>query len=128
MTAVVDTSILIDHLRGDPRAHALLARAFQSGRRPAGSVLTRIEVLTGMRLGEEAATRRLLALFVWIPVDEAIADRAGELGRQYLRSHRGVDPVDLVIAATVEHLGAELWTRNLKHFPMLAQARDPYGP
>jgi hypothetical protein len=128
VTAAVDTSILIDHLRGDPRAHALLARAFQSGRRLVASVLTRVEVLTGMRPGEEAATRRLLALFVWIPVDEAIADRAGELGRQYLRSHPGVDPVDLVIAATVERLGTELWTGNLEHFPMLVQVRDPYGP
>ena len=128
MTVVVDTSVLIDHLRGDPRAHAALAGACHAGHGLVGSVLTRVEVLAGMRSGEEAATRRLLALFAWIPVDEAIADRAGELGRRYLRSHPGVDPIDLVIAATVEQLGAELWTRNLKHFPMLVQVRDPYGP
>jgi predicted nucleic acid-binding protein len=128
VTIVVDTSVLVDHLRGDRRAHAALAAAFQAGHGLVGSVLTRVEVLAGVRPGEEAATHRLLALFAWIAVDEAIADRAGELGCQYRRSHPGVDPVDLVIAATVEQLGAELWTRNLKHFPMLAQVRDPYGP
>lgn len=49
------------------------------------------------------------------------------MGRRYLCSHPGVDPVDLVIAATVEQLGAELWTRNLRHFPMVAGLRDPYA-
>jgi hypothetical protein len=126
MTVVVDTSILIDHLRGDRRARDLLARGFDSGQPVAGSVLTRVEVLAGMRSGEEAATERLLDLIVWVPVDEPLADRAGELGRRYLRSHPGVDPVDLIVAATVEVLGGELWTRNLKHFPMIPGLRDPY--
>ncbi len=89
--------------------------------------MTRVEVLTGMRPSEELPTHRLLRLFEWVPVDRRIADRAGELGRRYLGSHPGVDPVDLVIAATVELLGAELWTRNLKHFPMVPGLRDPYA-
>ncbi len=128
MTVVVDTSILIDHLRGDPRAHNLLVRAFQDEhQRLVASVMTKVEVLAGMRTDEEATTRRLLALFEWMPVDDATAERAGELAHRYLRSHPGVDPVDFVIAATVEGLGAELWTCNLKHYPMLSRVRDPYG-
>jgi predicted nucleic acid-binding protein len=31
-----------------------------------------------------------------------------------------------VIAATVESLGAELWTRNVKHYPMLRDLTAPY--
>jgi predicted nucleic acid-binding protein len=123
---VVDTSILIDHLRGDPRARALLRDAFQQGRRLAASVLTKVEVLAGVRPAEEAETARLLALFDWIPVDESLADRAGELARQYLPSYPGIDPVDVIIAATVEHRGADLWTRNRKHFPMFPVLSDPY--
>ena len=126
MTALVDSSVLIDHLRGDGRARALLAGAVASGRQMIGSVLTRVEVLGGMRPGEEAATLQLLGVLDWIDVDQAIADRAAELGRQYLRSHPGVDATDLVIAATTERLGAELWTRNVKHFPMIGGLRDPY--
>lgn len=127
MTLVVDTSILIDHLRGDRRAHDLLHRAIGSGReRVTASVLTKVEVLAGVRRGEEAATGALLSILEWIPVDELLADRAGMLARQYLRTHPGTDPVDFVIAATVEHLGATLLTRNRRHFPMLAHLRDPY--
>jgi len=42
------------------------------------------------------------------------------LARTYLRSHPDIEVVDYVIAATVEELAAELWTRNAKHFPMFA--------
>lgn len=128
MTVVVDTSILIDHLRGDSRARAVLSEAVESGQRLAGSVFTRTEILAGMRSGEEEDTYRLLALILWIEVDVAIAERAGEMARQYLRSHPGVDLVDFVIAATAEWLEADVWTRNTKHFPMLQRARDPYEP
>jgi predicted nucleic acid-binding protein len=88
--------------------------------------MTKVEVVAGIRSGEEQVTEQLLDLFEWIPVDESIADRAGQLGRHFLRSHPGVDPVDFVIAATVEQLEAELWTRNLKHFPMFEELLDPY--
>jgi len=89
--------------------------------------MTRVEVLAGMRASEKTATYGLLSLFEWIPVDEAVADRAGRTARQYLRSHPGVDPVDFVIAATAEAMDAELWTRNQKHFPMLPDLTDPYA-
>ncbi|HVA24462.1 MAG TPA: type II toxin-antitoxin system VapC family toxin [Chloroflexota bacterium] len=126
MTIVTDTSILIEHLRGNPRAHAAVAGAFRDGHRVVASVLSRLEVLAGMRDSEEPDTWRLLGLFEWISVNPVLADAAGEMARKYLRSHPGVDPVDFVIAATTQELGAELWTRNLKHFPMLsASARDP---
>lgn len=89
-------------------------------------MLSKVEVLGGMRSSERTATHRLLSLLEWIPVDEALADRAGRTAREYRRSHPGVDPVDYVIAATVESMGAELWTRNVKHFPMLPDLAAPY--
>lgn len=129
MTLVIDTSILIDHLRGDQRARDLLGRATGSRiERVTASVLTKVEVLAGMRSNERRATHHLLSLLEWIPVDDTLAQRAGELANRYLRSHPGVDPVDFVIAATVEKLGAELLTRNRKHFPMFDGLRDPYAP
>jgi predicted nucleic acid-binding protein len=123
---VVDTSILIDHLRGDGRARTALSEALRSRERLHGSVLAKVELLAGMRDEEEEGTRRLLNLLVWVPVTEPIAERAGELARRYMPSHPGVDPVDYVIAATCVHLGAELWTRNSKHFPMFESLPDPY--
>ncbi|MDP8931388.1 MAG: type II toxin-antitoxin system VapC family toxin [Actinomycetota bacterium] len=126
MTVLIDTSVLIDHLRGNPDARQALTMAADDGERLAASVVTKVEVLAGMRPEEEAATRRLLDVLDWIPVDDAIAEHAGQLANRYLRSHPGVDPVDSIIAATADTLDAALWTRNLKHFPMFPQLTSPY--
>ncbi|MGH7869240.1 MAG: type II toxin-antitoxin system VapC family toxin [Candidatus Dormibacteraceae bacterium] len=125
MSVVIDTSILIDHLRGDDRAHRLLER-LRAKHVLVGSVLTRVEVIGGMRHLEQRQTFQLLSTIEWIVVDQAIADRAGELARRYIRSHPGIDPVDYVIAATSESLTADLFTRNLKHFPMFPGLLYPY--
>ncbi len=126
MTILVDTSVLIDHLRGDEAAQRALVGAVEQGERLACSVVTKVEVLAGMRPGEEPATRRLLDALDWIDVDDGIAERAGAMANRYLRSHPGVDPIDFIIAATAEQHDAALWTRNIKHFPMFADLRSPY--
>ncbi|HVL98027.1 MAG TPA: type II toxin-antitoxin system VapC family toxin [Egibacteraceae bacterium] len=126
MTIVIDTAVLIDHLRGSDAARQALRAASDSGERPASSLVTKVEVLAGMRASEEDATRRLFAVVEWIPVDDEIAERAGWLANRFLRSHPGVDPVDHIIAATVERMDARLWTRNLKHFPMFPGLAAPY--
>lgn len=125
MTILVDTSVLIDHLRGDAAARRALADAAEHGERLACSVVTRVEVLAGMR-PEEPPTRRLLSALDWIAVDEEVAERAGVLANRFLRSHPGVDPVDFIIAATAELHEATLWTRDVEHFPMIADLAPPY--
>lgn len=127
MTVIVDTSVLIDHLRGDERARRVVSQAGSSGARVAASVLTKIEILAGVRADETEATRRLLDRLEWIDVDDAIAERAGELAGRYLRSHPGIEVVDYVIAASTDRLGAELLTRNVRHFPMFPELAAPYG-
>ncbi|MYE47276.1 MAG: type II toxin-antitoxin system VapC family toxin [Chloroflexi bacterium] len=126
MAIVVDTSVLIDHLRGDEAAREALRGATAAGERLAASVLTKVEVLAGMRVAEERATRRLLDSLDWIEVDDELAERAGVLANRFLPSHPGVDPVDYVIAATAERIDARLWTRNVRHFPMFPELESPY--
>lgn len=125
MSVLVDTSILIDYLRGDDRAREVLERARTAGVLSA-SEITRLEVLAGMRSREEDWTRRLLSTLVWHPVDAEVAERAGELGRDWLPSHRTIDSADLAIAATAMVLGARLLTLNVRHFPMFPDLRRPY--
>lgn len=125
---MVDTSVLIDHLREDDRAHAALRRARKIDQRVSASVLTKVEILAGMRPSERERTRRLLDSIEWLEVDDDLAERAGDLAARYLRSRPGIEVVDYVIAATVQRLGATLLTRNLKHFPMLDGLTDPYRP
>lgn len=126
MRLVVDTSVLIDHLRGNQTARQALFDAMAGDARLCSSVVVKVELLAGMRPAEEHRTRRLLKVLDWIPVDDEIAEHAGLLANRYLRSHPGVDPVDYIIAATVQRLDAVLWTRNLEHFPMFPDLVSPY--
>jgi hypothetical protein len=126
MTIVLDTSVLIDVLRGDDAARVALEGAVHSGERLVASVLTRLEVLAGARPEETTAIQLLLNSLEWIAVDEQLADDAGQLAARYLRSHPGIDSVDYVIAASALRLQAALWTRNLKHFPMFERLESPY--
>ena len=125
MTAVVDTSVIIDVLRGVVAAKNLLVAEMRAERLHA-SEITRLEVLAGMRPKEEQATRLLLGTLVWHSIDESTAERAGALGRQWLPSHGGIDGADLAIAATADVLSARLLTRNVRHFPMFDGLVSPY--
>lgn len=125
MSALVDTSILIDCLRGDTGAADLLERQRSVGVLHA-SEITRLEVLAGMRPSEEEQTRSLLSALVWHPVDDEVAEEAGALGRRWLPSHTAIDGADLAIAATALLTGLELLTLNVRHFPMFADLRRPY--
>lgn len=125
MTALVDTSILIDYLRGHADAGELLERERAKNVLHA-SEITRLEILAGMRPAEEEATRALLSTLVWHPVDAEIAEEAGSLGRRWLPSHRTIDSADLAIAATAIRTGTGLLTRNIRHFPMFTDLRAPY--
>lgn len=123
MTVVLDTTVLVDQLRGSEAAFEYLVGLKA---KPVCSEITRIEVMQGLRSSERRAANRIFANIGWAPVDEAVARRAGELGRKWRRSHPGIGLADLVIAATAEGLEAELATQNLKHFPMFKNLRAPY--
>lgn len=127
MSVVLDTSVLIDHLRGDDRARRLIAGLDHEGETLSASVLTKVELLAGMRPAERSRTRKLIEAIDWLEVDDDLSERAGALASRFLKSHPGIDLVDYVIAATAERLGANLLTRNRKHFPMFPGLADPYG-
>jgi hypothetical protein len=127
MRLVLDTSVLIDHLRGRPRAATtLIPDALVRGDHLCSSYVVRAELLSGMRSAEEDATRDLMRLIEWYDVDEAVSEAAGALGRRYLPSHPGIDVADLIMAALTLRLDADLKTTNVKHYPMLKGLEAPY--
>lgn len=123
---VIDTSVLIDHLRKHPEATGRLDRAVEIGIQVCGSVITKVELLWGMRAPEKRSVRSLIDALTWLPVTDAIAERAGRLARRYRASHSNIDLADYVIGATALEAGATLWTRNVKHFPMFEGLQPPY--
>ncbi|MDP9386413.1 MAG: type II toxin-antitoxin system VapC family toxin [Actinomycetota bacterium] len=99
---LVDTDVFIDHLRG--------AAELKPGRhRLHYSVITRAELFAGSTGTDLAA--RVLAPFREIPVDRAIAERAGRIRRE-----AGLRMPDALIAATAVERNLGLVTRNTKHF------------
>lgn len=125
MSALVDTSILIDYLRGHPAAAEVLERERAEAALHA-SEITRLEVLAGMPSAETDGTVSLLSTLLWHPVDKPVAEAAGALGRDWLASHRSIDGADLAIAATASLNQLRLLTRNVRHFPMFEGLASPY--
>jgi hypothetical protein len=123
VSIVFDTSILIDVLRGDAAALGYVRGVTDV---PICSEVTRIEVARGLRSGERTSAEQLFRTLHWVPLDEPIARRAGELGRRWDRHRPGISLADLVIAATAEQVDAELATANIRHFPMFEDLQAPY--
>lgn len=122
---VLDTTVIIDHLRGRPGAVEAVFGAGRAGTLH-GSVVSRTEVLRGAHHAELPRIGSLFDVVDWIDVTADIADVAGALAARYRGSHSGIDVPDHLIAATTILLGAELWTSNVRHFPMFDGLTPPY--
>lgn len=123
---LVDTTIAVDHLRGEPAATELLSSLTDAGVDLVASELVRFELMAGVRNQELSAFEEFCSALHWVPVTEDVARVAGQLARRYRKSHNGIGAVDYLIAATAIALDAELLTTNVRHFPMFPELRRPY--
>ena len=126
MTYVVDTGILVDHLRAEAAATRCLEDALRSGRRVAGSVVTRIELRRGALPHEMAAIEAVERLLDWVAVDHEIAALAQQYAERYAPSLPEVATTAYVIGATAARLDATLLTRDAERFPMFPDLAAPY--
>ena len=100
---LVDSDVLVDHLRGH--------RRFERGQDEVHvSVITRAELFSGSGT-EERRIRRLLEPMAELPVDRAVAERAGRIRRT-----APVRMPDALIAATALEHRLTLVTRNVRDF------------
>jgi predicted nucleic acid-binding protein len=122
---LLDTDVLIAHLRGVVQAYQWLKQARQS--EPlAVSALTITELTGGMPSAERRQVWLLLASLGVEPVTELVARRAGELMRHYRQSHPGIGLADYIIAATAQVKGLTLATLIVRHFPMFPDLQPPF--
>jgi toxin FitB len=101
---LVDTDVLVDHLRG--------ARTFTLAEHSdaAYSVITRAELYAGRRAAEQPI-ETLLGAMLEVGISRDVATRAGTLRRDH-----GVQLADALIAATALAEGRVVLTRNMKDF------------
>ncbi len=106
---LIDSVILIDHLNGiDKATHFILNL---DPRKSAISVITRAEILTGVRDDEQTEIIHLLDQYRLLIIDKAIADLAANLRRDY-----GWKLPDDFQAALAKCHKVRLCTRNTKDF------------
>lgn len=125
MDLLVDTNILVDHLRGLPQATAWLRQVRRSNRLWL-SALTIAEIHAGQKMkqpAEAAKVKRLLQFFRVAYLDGTTAAQGGAFARDY-----GVALPDALIAATAVSKGMPVVTRNVKHFAVIPglQIQTPY--
>ncbi len=120
---LVDTDVMVDFLRGHPKAVALVQA--QSSRIILSSIVA-AELYAGVRGDEELSTLdRLIYLFRVVPVSPDLARAAGLYKKDYAKSH-DIGLADAIIAATAQAENADLKTLNTKHYPMLKGLKPAY--
>jgi predicted nucleic acid-binding protein len=121
--ALVDTDVIVDFLRGYPKAVDLVKTEMSRIIFPSIVVA---ELYAGVRGTDELASLdAFISLFRVIPTSAPIARAAGIHKRNYAKSH-GVGLADAIIAATAEAEDADLYTLNTKHYPMFKTLQPPY--
>jgi predicted nucleic acid-binding protein len=123
---LVDSDVLIEHLRGTAAARDWLLAARQSSGPLAISVVSLTEIAGGMRSPERREVMRLLGSMQRFEVTEQVAWRAATLMREHRRSHSGIGLGDFLIAATALTEGLEIVTLNIRHYPMFPELARPF--
>lgn len=115
MGLVLDTSVVIDLLRGDVADESVLDPA----REPVMiSAVTVHEILVGLKDREAALTEAVLSSFALVPVGAAEAALSAQWRREYRGKGLTLELPDMVIAATAAIRNVPLATGSLKDFPM----------
>ncbi len=117
MRLLLDTTVLIDALRGRPAAHRV--RALRDTAAPPWICAINVEeVLRGTSSKEEPAMARFLGGLQLAPLGRAEGELAGRWRRDHARRGITLSQADCLIAAAAIGIDARLATGNPRHFPM----------
>ncbi len=120
---LLDTDVLVEYLRGRPKAIEYLEGLASD---LSISVISVAELFAGVKGDEEErALMQFLLAFSILPVTEKVARLGGLYRREYRLSH-GTGLADALIAATAEENGLRFVTFNRRHFPMVSEVTVPY--
>lgn len=117
MLVLLDTTVLIDYLRGRPvveRVNALLAR----GDTLCTSPVNVEEITRGLREAETTVVEQLFDGLRVVPITRAEGRQAGRWRRHFAAQGVTLSQADCLIAAAAFAAAAVLATGNPRHFPM----------
>jgi len=114
---VADTDVLIDFLTGHEPVATHVASAIAAEEGLATTVVSRFELLSGVRTPKQArAVARLLEALSTLALDSPAADRAARVRRDLEKAGVSIGMADSLIAGIVLARGGRLLTRNQRHF------------
>lgn len=117
MLVLLDTTVLIDYLRGRPavgRVETLIER----GDVPCTTAVNVEEIFRGVRPAEVGAVEHLFDGLRLAPIGRSEGRQAGEWRRRHSARGATLSQADCLIAAAAHAAGAVLATGNPRHFPM----------
>ena len=126
MRYVLDSSFLIDLLRGIPAATARLDDLHAGGHEPLVSSITTSELWSGRTIGGETVIEGILRYIEFVHPGPATARRAGEWRALARERGRTLDTPDALIAATAFDLDAIVLTRNVRDFELTPVRVETY--
>jgi predicted nucleic acid-binding protein len=117
VTVLLDTTVLIDALRGRPAAQRVLARR-STEQVPWVCAVNVEEVWRGVRPGEELAVAQLFDGLRIAPLGRREGERAGFWRRLFAERGVTLAQADCLVAAAAAAVDARVATGNPKDFPM----------
>lgn len=118
MAYLIDTCVLVDHLRGyGPARDWLVSNIAGVADDVYISVITLTELLAGLPSRQEKPLSQLFSVMDCLGIDEPVARAAGDYLRRW-RPGYGLEVPDALIAATAKQHGLSLATLNRRYFPM----------
>ena len=114
---LLDTTVLIDLLRGREGAISRLRQLHDRGDTPYVCAINVEEVARGLRPNEEAAAGQLMSALGASPLSRAEGWVAGEWRRQHASRGTTLSQADCLIAASAAAIGARVATGNSPDFP-----------
>ena len=118
MSILLDTTVLIDVLRGRRRTVERLTALRQHGDVPFTTPISVEEIHRGLRDTERAAAIRLFDGLRIASIGRPEGVRAGDWRRDHASAGMTLAQADCLIAAAAVALGVPLATGNPKDFPM----------
>ncbi|MGD0950565.1 MAG: PIN domain-containing protein [Candidatus Binatia bacterium] len=115
---LLDTTVLVAHLRGESDVTGLLLRLLSEGHHLGTTCVNIAEVERGVRPRERRTTALLLERLKFIETTREAAIRAGRYQREWQVRGHTIHMPDALIAGTARAHGAIILTDNVKHFPM----------
>lgn len=126
MRLMLDTTFVIDQLRGDPQATRLFERLAEGGDPLYICDIVVCETYAGVHVGDESRVDRFFRYIEFVQPGPDAARQAGAWRAEALRGGRSLSVADALVASAADAVGAAVLTRNIRHFALTPVRVETY--